>query len=105
MSEALLQEVRHCNIPIFDHRYVIKILKDSQNRACGIVCLNKEKISESNDLTINVFMDAIETVRSDFTVLAIGEDCRHLSRCRLSFITIRINGISNGSRSNFSKSY
>ncbi len=52
--------------------YVIKILKDSQNRACGIVCLNKEKISESNDLTINVFMDAIETVQSDFTVLAIG---------------------------------
>lgn len=53
MTEALEKKVREYNIPIFDGYLAMQLLVNEQ-RACGVVCLNKKKIDQS-DLRYAIF--------------------------------------------------
>lgn len=64
MTEALAAEVRRRNIPILDHRQVLKVLTDRDDRAVGVLALNTRDLEKESY--------GLEFYLAENTVLGVG---------------------------------
>ncbi|MCP4762251.1 MAG: FAD-binding protein [archaeon] len=72
MGNSLLNVVRRKGIEIYDNNLVLKIVKDDNNNACGILSLNLEKIKKIQIIKEKDLQENINSFQSSFLILATG---------------------------------